>query len=125
MKTLRLLILWVAAFLVGTTSCVSDKDIPEDETCTLVIASKKIKAVDPVSSMERDYLAVKTEYEGKSIWSPHEGIVGFVYEEGFEYTLLVRKSYYDPANIPQDASSFRYIFVEILSKERKDSEGIN
>ncbi|MCE5227411.1 MAG: DUF4377 domain-containing protein [Porphyromonadaceae bacterium] len=47
---------------------------------------------------------------------------GFEYTEGYEYVLKVLV---DPIeNPPQDSSSARYTLLEIISKEKKDSENL-
>ncbi|MFC5408132.1 DUF4377 domain-containing protein [Larkinella bovis] len=46
----------------------------------------------------------------------YSGIDGFTYEEGYEYRLIVRR---EPVkNPPQDASSIRYILVNIVEKRK-------
>lgn len=47
----------------------------------------------------------------------YDQIIGFEYEPGFVYKLLVAK---EPVkNPPMDASSIRYILIKELSKEPK------
>lgn len=44
-------------------------------------------------------------------------IEGFVYEEGYEYKLIVRREQIN--NPPMDASSIRYLLVKQISKVKK------
>jgi len=45
---------------------------------------------------------------------------GFDYERGYEYTLKVKKVWmHDP---PQDVSQIKYVFIELLSKEKVITE---
>ena len=82
-------------------------------------------ANDHTSSYTREYLAVKTELKDKFVWSPlNEKIVGFQYEEGFEYEISVKKVFYNQSEMNADAPSFEYVLQKIISKTKKDSEGI-
>ena len=45
----------------------------------------------------------------------NENIEGFVYVDGFEYTIEVKV--YDIVNPPADASSKRYVLLRIISKK--------
>jgi hypothetical protein len=52
-----------------------------------------------------------------------EGFGDFDYEKGYEYTLRVKKIWMDPA--PQDVSSIKYMYLEMLSSNKvinEDSE---
>lgn len=49
----------------------------------------------------------------------YDGIEGFDYEEGYEYKLRVNKTQiYDETNAPADTSIYKYILVEIISKQK-------
>lgn len=65
----------------------------------------------------------ETTYEGMKIkekndvnWDiiPLTAINGFTYEEGYEYELLILKTYL--SNPPMDGSSVTYTYIELLSK---------
>lgn len=45
----------------------------------------------------------------------YDGIRGFDYEEGYEYTILVRRERVDP--VAADASSIRYTLIRILHRK--------
>jgi hypothetical protein len=49
-----------------------------------------------------------------------EGSDNFTYERGYEYTLKVKKIWMQ--NPPQDASSVKYVLLQILSKEKVITE---
>lgn len=48
------------------------------------------------------------------------GVVGFDYEEGYEYRIRVKS--YDVKNPEEDGSAIRYELGKVLSKEQKQSE---
>lgn len=59
----------------------------------------------------------KSEILDPEAWETfHASIIGFEYEPGYIYKLLLKENQLDPAQIPADASSIKYILVEILEK---------
>src|SRR5688500_9736276 len=59
------------------------------------------------------------EHLDSDVWSYfNEPIEGFQYQQGYIYRLRVRKeTIQDP---PMDASSIRYILLDVLSKQKAD-----
>ena len=99
MKTKNLFgILMLFLFTFASISC--DKDDMTDKVETIKM-----------------YVSVKEE--GNSSYSklPLNGIEGFVYKKGFEYTLKVEKT--TLANPPADDSDVRYKLIEIITEQEK------
>ncbi|GAB3337361.1 hypothetical protein GCM10027299_48380 [Larkinella ripae] len=72
--------------------------------------------VDCVSVAPQKCLLVRME--GDTSWTyQYTRIEGFTYEAGYEYTLSIKRK--RVKNPPADASSIRYILVEILEKKKK------
>ena len=44
-------------------------------------------------------------------------IEGFEFEPGYTYRLRVREEKLDPATVPADASSIRFVLVEVVEKK--------
>jgi hypothetical protein len=47
----------------------------------------------------------------------YDEIEGFTYEQGYEYQVTVEKV--PRASVPQDANAYKFILIELLSKEEK------
>ena len=77
--------------------------------------------VDCVGVMEGQCLLVQEgDLVGSEDWEYfyfEDGIVGFDYEPGYIYNLLVKKV--PVKNPPMDGSSIRYELIRILSKEKQ------
>lgn len=109
MKIFKLLSLF-AVLLFGC-----DKD---DQEMILVVASEK-----GTCHTIGDFSCYVVKDKGSDIWRyMPESISGFEYETGYEYTIKV--SVHNIKNPPQDASSKEYTLIEIISKEKKDSENL-
>lgn len=52
----------------------------------------------------------------------YSSIIGFTYDEGFEYKILVSEK--EIANPPADASSIEYTLLNIISKVEKTSKNL-
>ncbi len=100
-----------------------------EETLTLTIAS--VRPVDKHSlyvwSAETSWKPIyiyKRGNENWSIWSAWSPIIGFeeVYEEGYEYVIKVVHSVLK--NPHTDENPDRYNLEKVMSKVKKDSEGI-
>ncbi|MBD2705871.1 DUF4377 domain-containing protein [Spirosoma sp. BT702] len=87
-----------------------DKNDLEAQTITMRVAEqyKDCTGVGP-----QKCLWVKLEDD--PTWTLHySGIEGFAYEEGFEYTLTVKRE--QVKNPPMDGSSIRYILMKVVEK---------
>lgn len=55
---------------------------------------------------------------GEPTWTLHySGIEGFVYEEGYEYFLVVKRKRIN--NPPMDGSNLRYTLLKVVEKTKK------
>ena len=97
--------------------CENNNDLQEKEK-TLLIASTK---VDCVGLGPQKCLLIKENNQGS--WEYlYDSIIGFVYEKGFEYEVLVSEKQIQ--NPPQDASSIELTLIKIVSKVQKTSENL-
>lgn len=83
----------------------------------IIVNSEYVKAVDPVSLIERNYMQIRNIEDGSDNWEIVEYIEGFEYEEGYEYTLKVKTIKYKKPEI--DMSDTKYKLIEVLSKSKK------
>lgn len=97
------------------TSCESD-DLSIEKT--LIIASQK---ADCEGFIPQQCFLIK-ENETQNWQYFYDTIDGFIYEEGFEYKIIVSER--EIENPPQDASSIATTLVEITSKIKKESENL-
>ena len=105
-------ILAVAALAV-IPGC-SDPSGPDARTMTLDIASQRLPCMGVFASE-----CFQVRIRPDSQWTIfHASIEGFVFEPGYEYTLLVeRRELNSP---PQDSSRFTYRLIAVLRRERVD-----
>jgi hypothetical protein len=98
-------------------SCENNNIIQENNK-TITVASKK---VDCVGVGPQTCLLIKKE--NQESWTYfYDTIIGFEYEEGFEYEILVSER--NIKNPPQDASSIETTLITIISKIEKPSENL-
>lgn len=108
--------LYIFLFLALLSGCSTNvKDA--DETLMRINSY----TVDCVGEMEGKCLLVQEgDLIGTEDWEYfyyEDSIIGFDYEPGYIYNIVVRKTTIpDP---PQDSSSIRYELVQILSKEKQ------
>lgn len=89
-----------------------NNNLQENEK-TLYVASKK---VDCMGLFAQQCLMVKENNQQN--WEYfYDSIVGFTYQEGFEYEILVSEKRIE--NPPQDASSIETTLIKIISKTEK------
>lgn len=100
-----------------TVACSDDDDIP---VVMITVASKKGDCYYP-DGVQSECLLVKEEdaAEWQYFYSP---IDGFVYEEGYEYVLLVEKTPALDEEVVQDGASVKYTLVRVASKVEKESD---
>ena len=90
-----------------------DKNDLEPETITMRVADqyKDCTSVGPQKCLW-------VQLEGEPTWTlQYSGIEGFAYEEGFEYTLIVKRERIK--NPPMDGSSIRYTLAKVVEKTKK------
>lgn len=123
-----LVMLLMAIFtMVGLTSC-NDGDeegrkITDYKEYTLTVASVKLLGIltSSGSNVLADVYAVKNEQSTN--WEAHGSIGKFEYEEGYEYQIRISKTSYLDYNMGDPAWT-EYELLEVISKERKDSENL-
>lgn len=131
MKTVRLFLCFVVAFVCSTClcSCLSDNEevegrkILSSEDYVITVASHKVEGVVTSSgaNIKTEVLAVKKE--GLDKWEALYGISGFDYEEGYEYKLKINETHYLDYRMGDPAWS-EHKLLEVLSKEQKETEGL-
>jgi hypothetical protein len=90
-----------------------DKNELSPQTITMQVADK-YKDCTGVGPQKCLWVKMESEHN----WTLHySGIEGFAYEEGFEYTLTVKRE--RVKNPPADGSSIRYTLVKVLEKTKK------
>ena len=97
------------------SSCNLDEENIEK---TIIVASAK---ADCVGAFPQECLLVK-ENEQQNWEYFYDSILGFTYEEGFEYVLIVSEK--EIMNPPQDASSIQTTLIRLVSKIEKSSENL-
>ncbi len=107
---------YLICITIGLLSCNDNNLITPEKT--LIVAS--IKA-DCVGVDYQKCLLVK-ENETENWQYFYSSIVGFNYEEGFEYVIKVSERRIE--NPPQDGSSIETTLLEIISKTEKTSENL-
>ena len=123
-----LVILLMAIFtMVGLTSC-NDEDeegrkVTGYKEYTLTVASVKLPGVLTSSGNYAlaDVYAVKNEQA--TDWEAHGSIGKFEYEEGYEYQIRISETSYLDYRMGDPAWT-EYELLEVISKERKDSENL-
>lgn len=92
---------------------------------TFTVASeKKINEIEnPTETSVFEHYWVKYSTDKK--WSAFsDPIIGFNYEDGFEYILKIQQKDRENAELIMDVSCCEYTLLEVISKEKKQSDGI-
>lgn len=114
-KTIRQFLFLVMSLMVLTSCNLSDDEVPTDrkETITLYVSSE-IGYMTGLCGSTHECMLIKEK--GSPSWKTWEfgGIVGFSFEKGYEYELLVTKTTY--ANPPADGYGCSYELIRIFSK---------
>lgn len=129
MKNKRFFRMLLMAFLAvaGLAACSNDNEEGRKETdykeYTLTVASVKLPGVLTSSgnNILADVYAVKEENSNE--WEAHGDIDKFEYEEGYEYRIRISKTSYLDYRMGDPAWT-EYNLLEVLSKERKNSENL-
>lgn len=122
-----LVMLFMAIFtVIGVTSCNDDEEgrkVTGYKEYTLTVASAKLPGVLTSSgnNVLADVYAVKNEQS--TDWEAQGGIGKFEYEEGYEYQIHISETSYLDYNMGDPAWT-EYLLLEVISKERKDSENL-
>lgn len=110
-KVLVLVLIYFSLF-----SCEKNENSLQQKT--IIVTSKK---VDCEGFIPQECFLIKEQKEDN--WQfLYNQIIGFNYEIGFEYVLLVSKEKIE--NPPQDSSSIIYTLLEVVSKEKKVSNNL-
>lgn len=124
----KLLTILFAFVVLTVTSCNNDDDlggrmVTDYKEYKLTVASRKLPGVVTScgNSTLTDVFAVKNE--SQSEWQPLGYITKFDYEQGYEYQIRISKTSYLDYRMGEPAWT-EYELLEVLSKERKDSENL-
>lgn len=124
----KLLTILFAFVVLTVTSCNNDDDlggrmVTDYKEYKLTVASRKLPGVVTScgNSTLTDVFAVKNE--SQSEWQPLGYITKFDYEQGYEYQIRISKTSYLDYRMGEPAWT-EYELLEVLSKERKDSEDL-
>lgn len=124
----KLLTILFAFVVLTVTSCNNDDDlggrmVTDYKEYKLTVASRKLPGVVTScgNSTLTDVFAVKNE--SQSEWQPLGYITKFDYEQGYEYQIRISKTSYLDYRMSEPAWT-EYELLEVLSKERKDSEDL-
>lgn len=122
-------ILLLCLCLLGFASCLDDQNDEEIQVTnyqeyTLTVASKKLigrTLLETGDDVLTDVYAVKKENEQQ--WSQFPTVRGLEYERGYEYRISISETHYlDPRRCPSEWTEYK--LLEILSKEKKESDGL-
>lgn len=118
MKTKNLLgILVLFLFTLSFSSCDKDNLTDKVETILMYVSAKTDTYTPWDSDTPIECMLVKEEGSTNYSKLPFNGIEGFTYKKGVEYTLKVEKT--TLANPPADDSNIRYKLIEIITDSSK------
>lgn len=125
-KKYFLVVLLMSVFtVIGLTSCTDDNEegrkITDYKEYTLTVASVKLPGIVTSSggNVLTDVYAVKKDNSNE--WEAHGDIAKFEYEESYEYKIRIRETSYLDYSMGDPAWT-EYELMEVISRERKDSE---
>lgn len=127
MKLLFLKIQFIFIVSLLMCACTDDNEDGKKVTAyreyTLTVASIKLPGVltSSGSNVLADVYAVKNEQTTE--WEAHGDIAKFEYEEGYEYQIRISETSYLDYRMGDPAWT-EYELLEVISKERKDSENL-
>lgn len=113
MKAAMRNLVFCTILLFTTISCNTSE---KESILNVTVASETVLRKVVPSQEETEHMVI-TGLSTQTLYLPFGGIENFEYEKGYEYKLLVQKSYIK--NPPMDSGNERYTLVEILSKEKK------
>lgn len=88
--------------------------------CELIVASTKVPGVVSSDGFNHFWEVYAAKRDGSQEWESFSYLSDFEYEAGYEYKLLVEETAYRV----DTHSDIGYKVVKVLSKEKKDSEGV-
>lgn len=129
MKIVNIFSLVVILFsAVILCSCSSDDDeggrqVLSSKDYIITVASHKLEGVVTSSgySYKAEVFAVKKD--NSNTWESLSGITGFEYENGYEYCLKIKETHYLDNSMGETTWTV-YELLDLVSKEKKESEGL-
>lgn len=119
MKKILFLFVMLSVFLTG---CEKEQEF--SEVSTVVIASKKLDAIVSSCGIESKIPVYAVKQSSSAQWSAcSDQINNFDYKEGYEYVVKLGKKNFHDKNMSVTSWS-EYYLVELVSKEKKESEGL-
>ncbi|ARV15882.1 DUF4377 domain-containing protein [Polaribacter sp. SA4-12] len=109
-------VILVFLFLSTIVSCEQNND--DLNQTRIIVASQTI---DCQGIAAQKCLLIR-EVDNENWEYFYDSIIGFNYEEGFEYEILISEK--EIENPPQDASSIEYTLIEVISKTEKISKNL-
>lgn len=127
-KVLFRMLIVVLLTVLGLPSCLSDMEQEGKKTtghkeCELIVASVKLPGVLTSSgyNLLDEVFAVKRDESSE--WEAMGTIGGFEYKDGYEYRIRISETSYLDKRMGDPAWT-EYKLMEVISKERKNSEGL-
>ena len=103
--------------LFGLVSCSSDNDYEDKvKQVTVYVSAETGLFYNVPNTTPEEGMMIRIEGEDNYICVAFNTIMGFTYEKGNEYELLVKKT--TLANSPKDSGSTMYELIRIVSKTK-------
>lgn len=109
--------LMLLQFTFSLISCDKDDLTDKVEIIKMYVSAETDTYIPWGSDTPVECMLVKEEKSTNYSKLPFNGIDGFVYKKGYEYTLEVEKTIL--ADPPADGSDIRYKLVEIIIEQEK------
>ena len=107
----------LAIVAIGLVSCNSDNDYEDKvEQVTVYVSAETGLFYNVPNTTPEEGMMIRIEGEDNYICVAFNTIMGFTYEKGNEYELLVKKT--TLANPPKDSGSTRYELIRIVSQRK-------
>ena len=104
------------ATLLGLVSCEREDIEDKVEQVTVYVSAETGLFYNVPNTTPEEGMMIRIEGEDHYICVAFNTIVGFTYEKGNEYELLVKKT--TLANPPKDSGSTRYELFRIVSQKK-------
>ena len=113
----RTIITALLAAILGLTSCSRDSNYEDKvEQVTVYVSAETGMFYNVPNTTPEEGMMIRIDGEENYICIAFSTIVGFTYEKGNEYELLVKKTIL--ANPPMDSGSTRYELIRIISQRK-------